>query len=109
MVRRVPPQRSCSSRVGRINIAMDYCDIRGGVSDYKMYLNGKQIGQRKGDAEHHLGHTPSFDLDGHSAIRKTFHDVEIKKGDMLRIVETPGGIEPAPLDYVAVLSKGLVG
>jgi alpha-glucuronidase len=66
------------------------------------------VGQWYGDAQSHLGNTPSIYLDGHSAIRKTFHNVKIAKGDTLKIVGIPDGVEPAPLDYVAVLPPGVV-
>jgi alpha-glucuronidase len=47
-------------------------------------------------------------LDGHSATRITFHQVSIKKGDMLKIVGQANGVEPAPLDYVALLPAGMI-
>lgn len=93
---------------GTYDIAVNYYDLYGGISSWKLHLNDKMIGQWHGDAEHHLGHTPSIYLDGHSAIRKTFSNVQIEQGDMLEVVGTPGGVEPAPLDYVAVLPKGVV-
>ena len=55
-----------------------------------------------------MGHTPSIYLDGHSAIRITFRNVKVKNGDVLRIVGTPDGVEPAPLDYVVFLPEGVV-
>ena len=80
----------------------------GGKSSYKMYLNDNMVGGWYGNAEDFLGYTPSIYLDGHSATRKTLYDVEIESGDMLKIIGIPHGIEPAPLDYVAVLPKGIV-
>ena len=53
-----------------------------------------------------LGHTPSIYVDGHSAIRITFSNVTLNRGDMLKITGTPDGNEPAPLDYISVLQPG---
>ncbi len=50
----------------------------------------------------------SIYIDGHSATRITFSNVTVAKGDMLKIVGTPNGIEPAPLDYVSLLPLGIV-
>jgi alpha-glucuronidase len=93
---------------GTYDLAVNYYDMYGGKSTYKLYLNDAMVGMWHGNAEDFLGHDPSIYIDGHSAIRKTFYDVKIEKGDVLKIVGTPDGIEPAPLDYVAALPPGLV-
>ena len=93
---------------GTYDVAINYYDLYGGVSTWNLYLNDNMIEQWKGNAEHFLGHTPSIYLDGHTAIRKTFHDINITKGDMLKIVGMPNGVEPAPLDYISVLPQGVV-
>jgi alpha-glucuronidase len=90
------------------DIAVNYYDLIGGKSHYQIYLNDRSLGQWIGNSEDTLGHAPSIYLDGHSAIRITFRGVKIKKGDILKIVGTPDGIEPAPLDYVAILPPGVV-
>ena len=92
---------------GTYDLLVNYYDMYGGVSDWKMYLKEESVGVWRGNAEHHLGHTPSIYLDGHTAIRRTFH-VRIEKGDMLKIVGVPNGVEPAPLAYIAVLPDGVV-
>nr|AAL33576.3 alpha-glucuronidase [Rasamsonia emersonii] len=71
-------------------------------------LNDRKSANGSGNKEEHFGHTPSIYLDGHSATRITFRGVKIGKGDELKIVGTPDGVEPAPLDYVAVLPGGVV-
>ena len=93
---------------GTYDLGVNYYDMYGGKSNWQVSLNGKMIGQWMGDAEDVLGHTPSIYLDGHSAIRITFPGVKIKKGDMLKIVGKPDGVEPAPLDYVVFLPPGVI-
>lgn len=91
---------------GSYNLAINYYDLYGGESQWTVYCNDDQIGQWTGDTK--LGHIPSIYLDGHSATRVTFRDVDFRPGDLLRIVGEPDGTEPAPLDYVALLPGGVV-
>lgn len=91
---------------GVYNLAINYHDLYGGESLWTVYRNDQRIGQWWGNSN--LGHIPSIYLDGHSATRVTFRSVEFRSGDVLRIVGEPDGIEPAPLDYVALLPPGIV-
>ena len=93
---------------GTYDLAVGYYDLIGGKSNWQVELNGQQLGQWIGNNEDTLGHAPSTFLDGHSATRITFRGVKIQEGDMLKITGTPNGIEPAPIDYVAVLPPGVV-
>ena len=93
---------------GTYDLAVNYYDLIGGKSHWQIYLNNQTLGQWVGNNEDTLGHAPSVYLDGHSATRITFHGIKIEKGDMLKIVGTPNGIEPAPLDYVVLLPPGVV-
>ncbi|OQE40361.1 hypothetical protein PENCOP_c006G04871 [Penicillium coprophilum] len=93
---------------GTYDLAVNYYDVYGGQSQWKVYLNNRKIGQWVGNSEDTFTHTPSIYLDGHSAIRIKFRGVKIRKGDTLKIVGTPDGTEPAPLDYVALLPAGIV-
>lgn len=93
---------------GTYDLAVNYYDMYGGQSQWQIYLNGQQVGEWLGNSEEVLSHTPSIYLDGHSATRIKFRDVKVSKGDLLKIVGTPSGVEPAPLDYVAVLPHGVV-
>lgn len=95
---------------GTYDLAVNYYDIIGGQAKYEVYLNDKQVGKWTGDNVDtgRLGHTPSTFLDGHSATRITFNGVKVEKGDTLKIVGTPDGAEPAPLDYVVLLPAGVV-
>lgn len=90
------------------DLAINYYDLYGGQSEWKVYLNEKKVGEWLGNTEDILSHTPSIYLDGHSATRIKFKGVKVKKGDVLKIVGTPDGVEPAPLDYVALLPQGIV-
>ncbi|KAJ5177024.1 Glycosyl hydrolase family 67 C-terminal [Penicillium canariense] len=65
---------------GTYDLAVNHYDIDGGQSHWQAYLNDKQI-------------VPG---------------VKVNKGDALKIVGKPDGVEPAPLDYVAFLPDGVV-
>jgi alpha-glucuronidase len=93
---------------GVYDLGVNYYDMYGGKARYEVLINNKSVGKWKGDSEDYLGHTPSIYLDGHSARRVTFTNITIAVGDMLRIVGVPDGIEPAPLDYVVFLPRGVL-
>ncbi|GIC89034.1 alpha-glucuronidase [Aspergillus udagawae] len=95
-------------KTGTYDLGINYYDIYGGKSQWTVYLNDGVVGQWQGNNEDVLSHTPSIYLDGHSATRITFRDVKIHKGDRLKIVGKPDGVEPAPLDYVVLLPRGIV-
>lgn len=93
---------------GTYDVGVNYFDMYGGKSRWSLYLNDKVVGKWEGNSEDVLGHTPSIYLDGHSAIRITFNGVKVRKGDRLKIVGVPDGVEPAPLDYVVFLPRGVI-
>jgi len=93
---------------GQYDIGVNYFDIYGGVSDWTVYLGNATLGSWKGDMEYTLGHEVSYFLDANSNTRFTFKNVTVHTGDMLKIVGTPNGIEPAPVDYVVFLPEGVV-
>ena len=95
---------------GTYDLAVGYYDLIGGKSHWQVSLNNGSslLGEWVGDNEDTLGHAPSTFLDGHSATRITFKGVQITRGDSLKIIGTPDGIEPAPVDYVAILPPGLI-
>ncbi|KXT14335.1 hypothetical protein AC579_4003 [Pseudocercospora musae] len=95
---------------GTYDLAVAYFDMYGGNSTYTVSINDVVVGNWTADTADtgKLGHTPSVHIDGHSATRITYHGVSIKKGDVLKIVGQPDGIEPAPLDYVVLLPPGVV-
>lgn len=79
-----------------------------GQASYKIYLSDRLVAEFIGDNDLKLGNAKSEFLDGHSASRVTFENVEVKEGETLKIVGTPNGIEAAPLDYVSFLPEGVV-
>ncbi|KAI9698104.1 MAG: hypothetical protein M1820_007612 [Bogoriella megaspora] len=93
---------------GTYDLGINYYDLIGGKSQWTVYINNSTLGEWVGNNEDTLGHAPSTFLDGHSATRITFRNVTVAKGDTLRIVGNPDGIEPAPLDYVVLLPPGVV-
>ncbi|CAG8407104.1 unnamed protein product [Penicillium salamii] len=93
---------------GTYDVAVNYYDLYGGQSQWKIYLNDRKIGQWVGNNEENLSHTPSIYLDGHSATRVKFRKIKVKRGDQLKIFGMPDGTEPAPLDYVALLPAGTI-
>ncbi|KAI6634373.1 hypothetical protein ACKVV1_001799 [Pyricularia oryzae] len=93
---------------GTYDVAVNYYDVMRGQADYVLTIDNKVIGRWRGDNEDRLGNTGTLNLDGHSATRIRFENIDIKKGNVLRIVGTPDGIEGAPLDYVAILPDGIV-
>ncbi|MCJ1313455.1 hypothetical protein MMC25_007133 [Agyrium rufum] len=93
---------------GTYDVAVNYFDLNTGISTYTMSLNNKQIATWTGNAENTLGHASSALLDPDSAIRVTFPGIRIHKGDTLKIVGQPNGMEPAPLDYISILPQGVV-
>ena len=93
---------------GVYDLAVGYYDMYEGEASYELFLNDRSLGRWVGDLENRLGYTLTRGIDGHSATRITFRDVEIKKGDVVRIETQPRGRETAPLDYLAVLPQGIV-
>ncbi|RYO75344.1 hypothetical protein DL764_010514 [Monosporascus ibericus] len=93
---------------GVYDLAVAYYDLYEGQASYELFLNNRSLGTWVGDLEDRLGYTLTRGIDGHSATRITFRDVRIRKGDEVRIETQPHGRETAPLDYIAVLPKGVV-
>ncbi|KAL2871022.1 alpha-glucuronidase [Aspergillus lucknowensis] len=93
---------------GMYDLVVNYYDLYGGKSEWTVYLNDEAVGSWKGDMEDRLGHNPSIYLDGHSATRVRFAGVKVREGDELRVEGVADGIEPAPVDYVALLPAGVV-
>ncbi|KAL1841234.1 hypothetical protein VTJ49DRAFT_7302 [Mycothermus thermophilus] len=95
-------------KTGVYDVAVNYYDVAHGNATWELYVGGHRVGKWKGDHEYILGKAPSPYIDGQTAARVTFRDVRVRKGDVLKIVGTPDGEEPAPVDYVSVLPKGIV-
>lgn len=102
---------------GVYDIAVNYFDLFGGNSRYTLLLNNKTVGQwtsnqypwrgnEQGPAV--LGRVPSYTITSGSAMRNTFRNIQVRKGDMLKIVGVADGSEPAPIDYISILPGGVV-
>jgi alpha-glucuronidase len=88
------------------DLAINYFDMAEGRSSYEVRVGNKTVGTWMGDLEEKLGRATSVYLDGHSAARVVFKDVYVRNGSEVQIIGKPGGIEPAPLDYVSFLKPG---
>ncbi|KAM3421143.1 Alpha-glucuronidase [Cercospora zeina] len=95
---------------GRYDLVVQYFDLTAGNSTFTVKLGNHEVGRWISDDVDtgKVGHTPSIYLDGHSATRKRFENVKVRSGEVLKVVGQPGGIEPAPVDYVAFLPEGVV-
>jgi alpha-glucuronidase len=86
---------------GNYAIAVEYFDLRSGVSTYDLLLNGATIAHWSAEAKL----PPAVDdphLDGHTSTRFTVPSVRIAPGDTLTLRGTPKGNEPAPVDYIEI-------
>ena len=95
-------------KTGKYDVAVNYYDMGLGNSTWELFIGDGLVGKWKGDIEYNLGRAPSPYVDGQTAARITFPGVKIKKGSVLKIVGTPDGLEPAPVDYVSILPEGIV-
>ncbi|KFA69519.1 hypothetical protein S40285_05666 [Stachybotrys chlorohalonatus IBT 40285] len=93
---------------GTYNLAVNYYDVAIGNSTWELYLDDDLVGEWKGDLEYIIGRAPSFYIDGQTASRVTFEAVQVERGSMLKIVGTPDGNEPAPIDYISILPEGVI-
>jgi alpha-glucuronidase len=86
---------------GHYSIAVQYFDLRTGVSGYDLLLNGKSVARWKADATL----PPAIvdrRLDGHTSTRFTLPDIELHTGDTITLRGEPDGEEPAPVDYFEI-------
>ena len=82
---------------GRFDIAVQYFDLQRGAAKFTLSANGKRAASWTADATF-----PSRAPNGDNSTRYTVRDVELKPGNMLRLVGRADGNDPAPLDYVEV-------
>lgn len=93
---------------GIYDLAVNYFDVIGGRAHWEVSLNNKTVAEWVGNMEDTLGHAPSSLPDESCATRITFKGVMVQKGDTLRLMGTPDGIEAAFIDYVSILPQGVV-
>ncbi|HEU5341991.1 alpha-glucuronidase family glycosyl hydrolase [Edaphobacter sp.] len=82
---------------GWYNIAVQYFDLRDGVSHLTLEINDSPVDTWAADDT-----LPSDNLNGHTSTRHTTTGVALHRGDRIRIIGEPGGNEPAPLDYLEI-------
>src|SRR6266568_29705 len=86
---------------GRLNIAVQYFDLQGGVAKFTLKVNGQPTSRDASwSADAAL---PSQHPHGDNSIRHTVRSVNLKPGDVIRIEGTPDVNDPAALDYVEFL------
>jgi alpha-glucuronidase len=84
---------------GMYSVAVGYYDLRSGISTYELLLNGKPIAHwQANDTLPPAQNDPN--LDGQTATRYLGPTIALKPGDTLTLRGTPGGQEPAPVDYL---------
>ena len=90
-----------SGKPGQFNIAVQYFDLQGGTAKFSLQVNGRRVAAWTADAM-----LPSRRPHGDNSTRYTARAVELKPGDVIRVVGTPDGSDPAALDYVQVEGPG---
>jgi alpha-glucuronidase len=99
-------QRSCfaewsySGGAGLFDIAVRYFDLQGGIAKLVLTVNGQPAGPNatwSADAQ-----LPTPHPHGDNSTRHVIHNVELKPGDLIRIMGTPDENDPAALDYVEI-------
>jgi alpha-glucuronidase len=87
---------------GMYDIAIQYYDLRTGVSHFELLLNGKPIAHWAADATLPPA-TIDRRLDGSTTTRYTLPaSVALKPGDTITLRGTPDAEEPAPVDYIEI-------
>ena len=96
---------SCSASMvwkqpdGWYDIAVQYFDLRGGVSHFTLQVAGHPIATWAADANLYPR------MNGNTSSRETVHNVALHRGDTMVLTGTPDGLEPAPVDYIEVTSS----
>ena len=82
---------------GTYDIAIQYFDLHDGASMYQLYVGSKLIGEWKADDT-----IPFNTIGGDTSTRHVIRGVELRPGDVLKIVGRPDDAEAAPVDYVEI-------
>ena len=89
-------------REGRFRVAVQYFDLRSGVSRYELLQNGSEIASWRADDQLPPdGDDPN--LDGSTSTRFTSAAITLRPEDTLELRGTPDGGEPAPVDYIELI------
>lgn len=96
-------QTTCSASTtftrpnGWYDVAVQYFDLNDGASNFALQIDGTTMDTWTADDT-----LPSDKLNGHTSTRHVIAGVALRTGDRIRIVATPDGKEPAPLDYLEI-------
>ena len=80
------------------NIDVEYFDIRNGQAKYRVYVAGRLVDEWTGNLQ-----LPATKIGGDSSTRHRTPEIQINKGDEIRIEGTPDGDDHAALDYVEIV------
>ena len=83
---------------GRYDVTVQYFDLLRGRSRFGLLIAGKEVDHWVADDT-----LPSDKLNGHTSTRRVMHDVEVYRGDVIRVTGRPDLTEQAPLDYVEIV------
>lgn len=83
---------------GWYNVAVDYYDLRSGVSQFTLQVGGHQIDAWAADEN-----LPDFRMNGNTETRRTVSNVALHHGDTILLTGKPDGREPAPFDYLQIM------
>ena len=83
---------------GWYDVTVQYFDLLHGKSSFALSVAGKEVDHWVADDT-----LPSDKLNGHTSTRRVVHDVEVHRGDVIRVIGRPDRTEEAPLDYVEIV------
>lgn len=86
---------SFNRAAGKYDIAVQYFDQNNGASHYELFLNERPLDSWAADNE-----LPSDKMNGNTSTRRIVGGIDLRPGDIVKIVGRPDGGEPAPLDYL---------
>jgi len=89
---------------GTYSIGVRYFDLRTGVSQFDLMVNGKSVARWSADATLPPAAMDAH-LDGSTSTLFTAPGVYLKPGDTVTLRGTPNGEEPAPVDYIELVKK----
>jgi alpha-glucuronidase len=90
---------------GEYRIAVQYFDLRNGISRFELLLNGRAIAAWKADTSLPPAVMDAH-LDGHTSTRFVSAPVRVRAGDVLMVRGVPQGGEEAAVDYLELIGGG---
>jgi alpha-glucuronidase len=89
-----------SGEDGRYDLRLQYFDEQDGVSKFRVLVHGRLIDEWNADNELP---TPTTLPDAHSSIRRTMENLQLRRGDVIRVEGTADGAERADIDYLEIV------